>query len=153
MFHPLPIYIGLRYVRSRSRGFFVSFISWISMLGICVGVAALIVVISVMNGLEGELRTRLLSAASHATLSAEPDTMREWERIAADLRTEPNVVGVAPYMQLQGMLGRGDELRAATIRGIDPEFEPQVSRSEEHTSELQSRENLVCRLLLEKKKS
>lgn len=132
MFHPLPIYIGLRYVRSRSRGFFVSFISWISMLGICVGVAALIVVISVMNGLEGELRTRLLSAASHATLSAEPDTMREWERIAADLRTEPNVVGVAPYMQLQGMLGRGDELRAATIRGIDPEFEPQVSEISDH---------------------
>ena len=72
MFHPLPLFIGLRYVRSRSRGFFVSFISWISMLGICVGVAALITIISVMNGLEGEMRTRLLSLASHATLAAGP---------------------------------------------------------------------------------
>ena len=73
MFHPLPLYIGLRYVRSRSQGFFVSFISWVSMLGICVGVAALITVISVMNGLEGEMRGRLLSLASHATLSAQPE--------------------------------------------------------------------------------
>lgn len=127
MFHPLPIYIGLRYVRSRSRGFFVSFISWISMLGICVGVAALIVVISVMNGLEGELRTRLLSAASHATISAPPELMRDWRALAERLRTEPDVLGVAPYLQLQGMIGRGNELRAATIRGVDPELEPQVS--------------------------
>ncbi len=132
MFHPLPIYIGLRYVRSRSRGFFVSFISWISMLGICVGVAALIVVISVMNGLEGELRTRLLSAASHATISADPELMRDWQLMAAELRTQPNVVGVAPYVQLQGMIGRGDELRAATIRGVDPELEPQVSEISTH---------------------
>src|SRR5512138_101785 len=127
MFHPLPIYIGLRYVRSRSRGFFVSFISWISMLGICVGVAALIVVLSVMNGLEGELRTRLLSAASHATISADPEWMREWETTAAELRSQPDVVGVAPYLQLQGMLGRGDALRGATIRGVDPALEPEVS--------------------------
>jgi lipoprotein-releasing system permease protein len=127
VFYPLPIYIGLRYVRSRSRGFFVSFISWISMLGICVGVAALIVVLSVMNGLEGELRTRLLSAASHATISADPALMGDWQRIAAELRSKPDVVGVAPYLQLQGMLGRGDELRAATIRGVDPALEPEVS--------------------------
>jgi lipoprotein-releasing system permease protein len=127
VFHPLPIYIGLRYVRSRSRGFFVSFISWISMLGICVGVAALITIISVMNGLEGELRTRLLSLASHATLSGEPEAMKDWRAIAERLRREPDVLGVAPYLQLQGMLGRGEELRAATIRGIDPELEPQVA--------------------------
>jgi lipoprotein-releasing system permease protein len=127
MFHPLPIYVGLRYVRSRSRGFFVSFISWISMLGICVGVAALITIISVMNGLEGELRTRLLSLASHGTLSAEPALMRDWQALAQRLRQEPDVVGVAPYLQLQGMIGRGEELRASSIRGIDPGLEPQVS--------------------------
>ena len=127
MFHPLPLYIGLRYVRSRSRGFFVSFISWISMLGICVGVAALITIISVMNGLEGELRTRLLSLASHATISAEPGRMREWQQLADRIRKEPGVVGVAPYLDLQGMLGRGEDLRAALIRGIEPAVEPQVS--------------------------
>lgn len=127
MFHPVPLYIGLRYVVSRSRGFFVSFISWISMLGICVGVAALITIISVMNGLEGELRGRLLSLASHATFSAPPEQLREWPRIAERIRQEPDVVGVAPYLELQGMIGRGEDLRAARIRGIDPALEPQVS--------------------------
>ncbi len=127
MFHPLPLFIGLRYVRSRSRGFFVSFISWTSMLGICVGVAALITIISVMNGLEGELRTRLLSLASHATLTAEPRYMSHWRELAERVRQEPGVVGVAPYLELQGMLGRGEDLRAALIRGIEPQIEPQVS--------------------------
>jgi lipoprotein-releasing system permease protein len=127
MFHPLPLYIGLRYVRSRSQGFFVSFISWVSMLGICVGVAALITVISVMNGLEGEMRGRLLSLASHATLSGEPEQLKDWPAIADRVRKEEGVVGVAPYTELQGMIGRGEDMRAALIRGVDPEFEPQVS--------------------------
>jgi lipoprotein-releasing system permease protein len=127
MFHPLPLYIGLRYVRSRSQGFFVSFISWVSMLGICVGVAALITVISVMNGLEGEIRGRLLSLASHATLSGEPEQLRDWQELAERIRREEDVVGVAPYIDLQGMLGRGEDMRAALIRGVDPELESQVS--------------------------
>jgi lipoprotein-releasing system permease protein len=127
MFHPVPLYIGLRYFRSRSRGFFVSFISWVSMLGVCVGVAALITIISVMNGLEGELRTRLLSLTSHATLSADPARMQDWQALAARLRREPGVVGAAPFLQLQAMLGRGEELRPATLRGIEPRIEPQVS--------------------------
>ena len=127
MFHPLPLYIGLRYVRSRSQGFFVSFISWVSMLGICVGVAALITVISVMNGLEGEMRGRLLSLASHATLSGEPEQLQDWPALADRIRKEDGVVGVAPYIDLQGMLGRGADMRAALIRGVDPELESQVS--------------------------
>ena len=127
MFHPVPLYIGLRYVVSRSRGFFVSFISWISMLGICVGVAALITILSVMNGLEGELRGRLLSLASHATFSAEPQRMSAWQQMSGVIRKEDDVVGVAPYLELQGMLGRGEDLRAAMIRGIEPQYEPQVS--------------------------
>jgi lipoprotein-releasing system permease protein len=132
MFHPLPLYIGLRYVRSRSQGFFVSFISWVSMLGICVGVAALITVISVMNGLEGELRGRLLSLASHATLAGKPEQLESWPALAERIRKEEGVVGVAPYIDLQGMLGRGDDMRAAMIRGVDPAFEPQVSEVDSH---------------------
>ena len=132
MFHPLPLYIGLRYVRSRSQGFFVSFISWVSMLGICVGVAALITVISVMNGLEGEMRGRLLSLASHATLSGEPEQMQDWPELAERIRKEEGVVGVAPYIDLQGMLGRGEDMRAALIRGVDPELESQVSDISAH---------------------
>ncbi len=132
MFHPLPLYIGLRYVRSRSQGFFVSFISWVSMLGICVGVAALITIISVMNGLEGELRTRLLSLASHATLSGKPEQLRDWPQLAERIRQEQGVIGVAPYIDLQGMLGRGDDMRAAMIRGVDPAIESQVSEISKH---------------------
>lgn len=127
MFHPLPLYIGLRYIRRRSQGFFVSFISWVSMLGICVGVMALITVISVMNGLEGELRGRLLSLASHATLSGEPEQLRDWPALADRIRKEEGVIGVAPYIDLQGMLGRGADMRAALIRGVDPKLESEVS--------------------------
>lgn len=132
MFHPVPLYIGLRYVRSRSRGFFVSFISWISMLGICVGMAALITIISVMNGLEGEIRTRLLRVVSHGSLSAGSEQMRDWAVLAARLEREEGVVGVAPFLDLQGMIGRGEQLRAAMIRGVDPALESQVSEVAAH---------------------
>lgn len=135
MFHPLFLFVGLRYVRSRNRGFFVSFISWISMLGICVGVAALITIISVMNGFEGELRSRLLSLASHATLSAQPQRMQDWPSLAEQIRRMPGVVGVAPYLDLQGMVGHGQELRPALIRGIAPGIEPQVSAVDTHMLE------------------
>jgi lipoprotein-releasing system permease protein len=128
MFHPVPVYVGLRYVVSRHRGFFVSFISWISMLGICVGVAALITIISVMNGLGNEVRGRLLSLTSHATISAAPERMRDWQTLAERIRKQPDVEGVAPFLDLQGMLGRGEDLRAAMLRGIEPQLEPQVSQ-------------------------
>jgi lipoprotein-releasing system permease protein len=132
MFHPLFLFIGLRYVRSRSRGFFVSFISLISMLGICVGVAALITIISVMNGFEAELRSRLLSLASHATLSATPERMRDWPAMAERVRQTDGVMGVAPFLDLQGMVGHGQELRPALIRGVSPQIEPQVSSVDTH---------------------
>jgi len=132
MFHPLSLFIGLRYVRSRSRGFFVSFISWISMLGICVGVAALITIISVMNGFERELRTRLLSLASHATISGTSQQMQDWPKLAQQIRSSDGVIGVAPYLDLQGMVGRGQELRPAIVRGVLPKEEPQVSEIGAH---------------------
>ena len=79
MFHPLPVFVGLRYVRTRRQGFFVSFISWVSMLGVCLGVAALITIISVMNGFEGELRNRLVALTAHATGQGPPELMRDWQ--------------------------------------------------------------------------
>ncbi len=132
MFHPVSLYIGLRYVRSRGRGFFVSFISWVSMLGVCLGVAALIVIISVMNGLERETRTRLLSLASHATIAGSPQQMQHWPALAEQIRNSEGVVGVAPFLDLQGMVGRGREMRPAIVRGIDPAIEPQVSDFGKH---------------------
>lgn len=128
MFHPLPLFIGVRYVRSRGKGFFVSFISWVSMLGVCVGVAALITVLSVMNGFEGELRGRLLSLASHATVSGSPDRMRDWEDSARRAATVPGVAGAAPYVELRGMIGRGLDLSAAIVRGVLPAEEDRVSQ-------------------------
>jgi lipoprotein-releasing system permease protein len=119
-------------VRSRNRGFFVSFISWISMLGICVGVAALITIISVMNGFERDIRARLLSLASHVKVAAPEPDMRDWRAMADRLRATPGVVGVAPYLELQGMLGGREELHAALVRGIDPQIEPQVSEVAKH---------------------
>jgi lipoprotein-releasing system permease protein len=132
MFHPVPLFVGLRYVRSRERGFFVSFISWVSMLGVCLGVAALIVIISVMNGLERENRTRLLSLASHATISGSAEQMQAWQALAARVRSQNGVLGVAPYVDLQGMIGRGREMRPAIVRGVDPAMEPQVSEFGQH---------------------
>lgn len=127
MFYPLPIYIGLRYVRTRRHGFFVSFISWVSMLGVAVGVAALIVILSVMNGFEAELRTRLLNLSSHATLSATPDQLSDWQTLAAHAKQVPGVIGVAPYIELQGMTGRAGMLVGAKIRGVLPQQETQVA--------------------------
>jgi lipoprotein-releasing system permease protein len=132
LFQPLPLYIGLRYVRTRRRGFFVSFISWVSMLGVCLGVAALIVILSVMNGFESELRDRLLNVSSHATLSGTAEQMRDWQALARQARTVPGVQGVAPYVELQGMLGRSGDLTGVTVRGIDPAQESQVSDLASH---------------------
>jgi lipoprotein-releasing system permease protein len=126
MFYPMPLYLGLRYVRSRNRGFFVSFISWVSMLGVCLGVAALITILSVMNGMEGEIRSRMLSLASHATLSGPAQSMQAWQSLAARVATFPGVVGVAPYVETQAMVGRA-QLVPVLLRGVLPDREPQVS--------------------------
>jgi len=132
MFHPLPIFVGLRYVRTRRQGFFVSFISWVSMLGVCVGVAALITIISVMNGFEGELRTRLLSLTAHATLQGSPELMRDWRAVAARARAVAGTTGVAPYANVQAMIGRAGHLQPVLLHGLDPAIEGEVSDVEQH---------------------
>jgi lipoprotein-releasing system permease protein len=131
MFYPLPAYIGLRYVRTRRRGFFVSFISWVSMLGVCLGVAALIIILSVMNGFESELRSRLLNLSSHATLSGSTEQMANWPALVSQAQ-QPGVIGVAPYVEMQGMVGRGGVLSAAKLRGILPEQEAKVTDLSAH---------------------
>ncbi|NBO73446.1 MAG: ABC transporter permease, partial [Gammaproteobacteria bacterium] len=110
MFQPLSLFVGLRYVRSRTRKFFVSFITWASLAGVAVGVAALIVVLSVMNGFEGELRDRLLALSSHARVvaSVEEEASAEardygWQQALAVLRADARVQGVAPYVEIQAL--------------------------------------------------
>jgi lipoprotein-releasing system permease protein len=131
MFHPLPLYIGLRYVRARAHKFFVSFITWASLLGVGVGVAALIVILSVMNGFENELRDRLLSLSAHARVTAAAGAPRptapDWSRVEKVIRGVPGVAGVAPYIEVQALALRTPEMLPVILRGIDPASEPRVT--------------------------
>jgi len=125
----LPWFIGLRYVRARTHKFFVSFITWVSLLCVCLGVTALIVVLSVMNGLEGELRDRLLSLSAHARIfvpagQAAPD----WQALATTVRGVPGVVGVAPYLEVEALAVRKPEMLPVRLRGIDRTHEGEVAR-------------------------
>src|ERR1041385_4142152 len=103
MLNSLSWFVGLRYVRARSHKFFVSFITWVSLLCVCLGVMALIVVLSVMNGLEGELRERLLSLSAHARIfvSKGVSTAPDWQRLAETVRGSPHVEGAAPFLDLE----------------------------------------------------
>jgi lipoprotein-releasing system permease protein len=121
MFHPLPIYVGLRYVRARSTRFFVSFITWASLIGVCVGVAALIVILSVMNGFESELRDRLLSLSAPVRVTATPAAVRtDWPQIAQIARGMSGVKDAAPYAEIQALAVHEPEMVAVLLRGIDP---------------------------------
>lgn len=128
MFQALEIFIGLRYLRTRQQNRFVSFITLASLIGVALGVAALIVVLSVMNGFENELRGRLLSMTSHATVAAARGGISEWRELISRAQQQQDVVGVAPYVQLQGMLVHGSELNGALVRGINPRLEKTVDR-------------------------
>src|SRR5579871_6036441 len=113
MFHPLPLFVGLRYVRARTHKFFVSFITWASLLGVCVGVAALIVILSVMNGLENELRDSLVALSAHARVVVRESDSRtdegqsvqpsdaQWENAQRIVRSGNGVVAVARYVEIQ----------------------------------------------------
>jgi lipoprotein-releasing system permease protein len=127
MFQPLPLSIGLRYVRSRKRSYFVSFITWASLAGLCLGVAALITILSIMNGFEVELRARLVSVAAHATITGDAAALADWHAVAEHIRTIPEVAGVAPYVEIEAMLGNGSDLQGGLLRGIDPASEITVS--------------------------
>lgn len=121
------LFVGLRYTRSRRRNNFVSFISLISMLGIALGVAALIVVLSVMNGFQRELRSRILGVAAHVQISGADDTLSDWQRVADRAREHAGVIGAAPYVMSQSMLSHGGSIRGAIVRGIEPTLEASVA--------------------------
>jgi lipoprotein-releasing system permease protein len=127
MFHPLPLYIGLRYTRAKRRNHFISFISLISMLGIMLGITALIVVLSVMNGFHKEIRDRILAMASHATLADPYGGMTDWQPLLEQVRAHPDVVGAAPFVEVQAMLVGGSNVSGALVRGILPQEEDQVA--------------------------
>ena len=119
MITPVELFVGLRYLRAKRRTRFVSFITLISLLGVGLGVAALIVILSVMNGFEGELRERLLSMSAHGSVSQGPRT-DDWESLLAEVESEQGVLAAAPLVRLEGMLQADRRLEAVFVNGIDP---------------------------------
>ncbi|QLG87874.1 lipoprotein-releasing ABC transporter permease subunit [Chitinibacter bivalviorum] len=119
--------IGLRYTRAKRRNGFISFISLISIVGIALGVAALIIVLSVMNGFQEEVRNRILGMASHITITSPSNTLTHWEDAANRAQQNPHVKGTAPYVLGQGLFTNGSQVKGVMVRGIDPAEEPKVS--------------------------
>jgi lipoprotein-releasing system permease protein len=128
MFQPLPVFIGLRYVRSRQHKFFVSLITWVSLAGVSLGVAALIVILSVMNGFEGELRDRLLALGAQARVVEQGTPSADGEQaLRQRLRTLPGVTGVSPYIELTALAVHWPDMLPVQLRGIDPALEQSVA--------------------------
>ena len=128
---PYELQIGWRYTRAGRvgrRNGFISFISGVSMLGIGLGVAALIIVLSVMNGFQKEVRDRMLSVVSHVEIAdAEGAALPDWHATAAEARKNPEVIGAAPFVVSQALIARGDEMRGVIVRGIVPNDEATVT--------------------------
>lgn len=131
MLNNIPWLIGLRYLRARRRNHFISFISGVSMIGLTLGVMVLIIVLSVMNGFDRELRSRILGMVPHATLT-QPGGMTEWRSIADSATDHPQVLGASPFTETQGMLGGPQRTKGALISGIHPPTLDQVSILPDH---------------------
>ena len=126
MFRPLELYIGLRYTRAKRRNHLLSFISLVSMLGLAIGVMALIVVVSVMNGFEKEMTSRILGMVAHATISGVGEPVRDWQHAVDVAKKNPHVLGAAPYVEGQALLS-GERNAPAFVHGVDTTLEPTVS--------------------------
>ncbi len=128
---PYELALGWRYTRAgraTRRNGFISFISGVSMLGIALGVAALIIVLSVMNGFQKEVRDRMLGVISHIEVfGAGGGVLPDVNRTLAEARKNPQVVGAAPFISAQALLARGEDMRGTLVRGIDPALEPQIT--------------------------
>jgi lipoprotein-releasing system permease protein len=129
---PYELLIGLRYTRAKRRNHFISFISVISMAGIALGVMALIVVLSVMNGFQEELRGRILGVASHMEISGPGGQLPDWQGLAGQVVKHPEVRGTAPYMTGQALLVVGSETKGALVRGLLPSEEGKVAEFASH---------------------
>ena len=127
MFQPYQFFVGLRYTRAKRRNHFISFISLISIIGIALGVTALITVTSVMSGFEKEMRQRIVGASSHATVTTFGEPMKDWQSIVDKTQEHPEVLGSAPYVEGQVMLVADGRSTGALVRGIEPGQESRVS--------------------------
>nr|CAA6801771.1 MAG: Lipoprotein releasing system transmembrane protein LolC [uncultured Thiotrichaceae bacterium] len=135
LFHPLELFVGLRYTRARRQSHFVSFISFASMIGIAIGVLVLITVLSVMNGFEQAMRDRMLSMLAHVTVSETDARLENWQDMRQQLIELPEVEGVSPFVEKSVMVSQGDEARGVLLQGIEPELEKQVAAVFEHVEQ------------------
>ena len=124
---PYELFIGLRYTRAKRRNHFISFISLISLMGITLGMTALITVMSVMNGFQEEVRSRILGVASHVQVSGMDGNLRDWPRTADEVVKHPSVQAAAPYVSAQGMLSYNQVVQGVLVRGVLPELEDDVA--------------------------
>ncbi|MES2818447.1 MAG: lipoprotein-releasing ABC transporter permease subunit [Pseudomonadota bacterium] len=131
MFRPLSLFIGLRYTRAKRRNHFISFISMTSMIGLSLGVLAMILVLSVMNGFQREMSSRILGMVPHATLSA-AQPLDDWQKVAAAAMAHPEVTAAVPFSELEGMLSYKGAMQPIQINGVDPQEEPKVSIIAQH---------------------
>ncbi len=127
MFQPLAICIGLCYTRAKRKNHFISFISAISVGGIALGITTMIVVLSVMNGFQHEVRERTLAMTAHASVVSWQGNLQQWQDVAQIVKEQPEVLGVAPYIKGQGLLSVGVDVKPVELRGIDPNYEDAVS--------------------------
>src|SRR5690606_6759137 len=127
MISAVELFVGLRYLRAKRRTKFVSFITLISLLGIALGVAALIVILSVMNGFEAELRTRLLSMTAHGYVTGSDGRVQDWESLHAEVVGTAGVRSAAPVIEMEGMIRSGRVLTAVMVHGVLPEYERETS--------------------------
>ena len=127
MFKPFSVYVGLRYTAAKRNNNFISFISLVSMLGLMLGVAALIVVLSVMNGFDRELRDRILGMVPHATITGYDSNIADWQGLTKTISADPRVIASAPFIEAHGMLTKGGQVKFSLIQGVDPKREQDVS--------------------------
>jgi lipoprotein-releasing system permease protein len=127
MISAVELFVGLRYLRAKRRTKFVSFITLISLLGIALGVAALIVILSVMNGFEAELRSRLLSMTAHGYVTGSDGRVDDWRTLQSEVLRAPGVAAAAPVIEMEGMIRSGRLLTAVMVNGVLPEYERQIS--------------------------
>jgi len=125
---PYELFIGLRYTRAKKRNHFISFISMISMLGIALGVAALIIVLSVMNGFQKEIRARILGVTPHLQVASDSGSIADWQPIEKIVATHPGVLAAAPFISGQGMLSQNENVQGVMVRGILPEAEDRLTQ-------------------------
>lgn len=124
---PYELFIGLRYTRAKKRNHFISFISLISLLGITLGMTALITVMSVMNGFQKEVRARILGVASHVQINGFDNRLSNWQALAEEASRHPSVEGAAPFVNAQGMVSYDQVVHGAIVRGILPDTENHVA--------------------------